>query len=202
MKDFVFKTPSYLFHPIFMGLYATSYYFWITKEYYSYTQIGHTLLLVGNLTLVIPITIFFLLLYLKKADSLMLPNLNQRRIPLLLGLFLFWLLTYKLLQSGIYLELCMLYTASFCSLLLALIASWFKFKISLHAIGIQLFTTFVFLLQIHFGLTQWLFPIFALILSGLVGSSRLYLQAHNNSELAAGYVAGSIPNLLLAVYWV
>lgn len=185
-----------------MGLYATAYYFWITKEYYSNTQIGHTLLLVGNLTLVVPITIFFLLLYLKKVDSLMLPNLNQRKIPLLLGLFLFWLLTYKLLQTGIYLELSMLFTASFCSLLLALIASWFKFKISLHAIGIQLFTTFVFLLQFHFGLTQWLFPIFTLILSGLVGSSRLYLKAHSNSELVAGYIAGSIPNILLGVFWV
>lgn len=185
-----------------MGLYATAYYFLITHDYYNSSQIAHTLVFVGNLTLVIPFTIFFLLLYLKKVDSWMLPNLKQRRIPLLMGLFLFWLLTYKLMQSGIYLELGMLFTASFCSVLLALVASWFRLKISLHTLGVQLFSTFVFLLHIHFGLNDWSIPIITLIISGLVGTSRLYLQAHTNLELLTGYVAGSIPNLLLATYWV
>lgn len=196
-----FKAPSYLFHPILMGIYCTSYFFWITNDYYNSAQILYTLLLVGNLTFVIPITFFFLLLYLKKVDSLMIPNLHQRKIPLVFALMLFWFLTYKLKLSGIYIELTMLFASTFISIIIAYISSLLNVKISLHALGIQTFATFSILLHYHFGNQNWTIPLILLLVSGWVGSSRLYMKAHSNKELLMGYVAGIIPSLLFAPFW-
>lgn len=196
-----FKSPSYLFHPILMGVYGTAYFFWITKDYYSNTQILYTLLFVGNITFVVPLTFFFLLLYLKKVDSLMIPNLQQRKIPLLFALVLFWFLIYKLRLSGIYKELSILFTSTFVSIIIAYISSFMHIKVSLHAIGIQTLAIFSVLLHYHFGNNDWTIPLVFLLISGWVGSSRLYMKAHSNKELLMGYVAGIIPSLLFAPFW-
>ena len=68
-------------------------------------------------------------------------------------------------------------------------------------IGICSLTTFVIGLSMH-DYTSWILIIAGLILmNGIVGSSRLQMKAHTETELMLGFMAGLIPQVALWWFW-
>jgi membrane-associated phospholipid phosphatase len=75
------------------------------------------------------------------------------------------------------------------------------FKVSLHATGVGIFTGFLlayFSEQIFFNI--WILAL-AFIISGIVLSSRLFLEKHTPKELIVGYVFSFLITFALNLFY-
>ncbi len=86
---------SYLFHPIFIPVYGTLFYFLFDENYFDGQQKLLILLQIGIITIFIPISFYFLLKSFGKVDSMMVSDLSQRKIPLIIQIGLLFTLIQK-----------------------------------------------------------------------------------------------------------
>jgi hypothetical protein len=192
---------SYVFHPVFIPVYATLFYLLSNNSYFFNQEKYFVLLQVLIITVLIPILFFFLLRATGKIGSIMAPLLSERKIPLLIQCFLLILLVRKGITVERYPELHFFLLGALFSTLFALLLLFVKTKASLHMIGISALTVFVFGLSVHYQ-SQNIFAItFLTIMNGFVASSRLVMKAHTSMELIIGVVLGSIPQILLLYLW-
>ena len=68
-------------------------------------------------------------------------------------------------------------------------------------IGISALTVFIIGLSIHNEVNTINTITFFVLLNGLVASSRLVMEAHNDKELGIGFLCGSLPQLVLLYFW-
>lgn len=192
---------SYLFHPVFISVYATLFYFLLDVNAYNTTQKSLILLQITIITFFIPICIFFLLRSLGRIDSIMLSELSQRKIPLFLQCVLLYILISKSITIDTIFELFFFFAGAMISTFLALLMSFVKVKASLHMLGISALTAFAMGLSFH-NQTNALPIIAALVaVNGLVASSRLVMKAHTGTELAIGFFCGLVPQVVLWYFW-
>jgi hypothetical protein len=192
---------SYLFHPLFISLYAALIYFAATKNFYVSSEIFLYLIQIVIITILIPITLFFLLLSLGKIDSIMVEDLGQRRIPLLINASLLLLLIHKSITITNLPQLYYFFLGGAISTIIALIAIYFHTKVSLHMIGITSLTSFIFGMSIHTQTNLTYTFAFFVVAIGWVASSRLVLKAHTIKELSLGLITGLLPQLFLWRFW-
>jgi hypothetical protein len=192
---------SYLFHPLFISLYAALIYFAATKNFYVSSEIFLYLIQIVIITILIPITLFFLLLSLGKIDSIMVEDLSQRRIPLLINASLLLLLIHKSITISNLPQLYYFFLGGAISTIIALIAIYLQTKISLHMIGITSLTSFIFGMSIHTQTNLTYTFAFFVVAIGWVASSRLVLKAHTIKELSLGFITGLVPQLILWRFW-
>ena len=192
---------SYVFHPVFIPVYATLFYLFSNNSYFLNQEKYFILLQVLIITIVIPILFFFLLRATGKIGSIMAPLISERKIPLLIQCFLIILLVRQSITVERYPELHFFLLGALFSALFALLLLFVKTKASLHMIGISALTVFVFGLSVHYQ-SQNIFAITLLtITNGFVASSRLVMKAHTSTELIIGVLLGSIPQMLLLYLW-
>ena len=192
---------SYVFHPVFIPVYATLFYLLSNNSYFFNQEKYFVLLQVLIIIVLIPILFFFLLRATGKIGSIMAPLLSERKIPLLIQCFLLILLVRKGITVERYPELHFFLLGALFSTLFALLLLFVKTKASLHMIGISALTVFVFGLSVHYQ-SQNIFAItFLTIMNGFVASSRLVMKAHTSMELIIGVLLGSIPQILLLYLW-
>jgi hypothetical protein len=193
---------SYIFHPIFVSLYGTLFYFLIDQNFtYELTTIYLTLIQVSILTLFLPLALFFLLVSVGIVKSFTEATIKERRLPIAIqALLLFILLKFSVSLDYIP-ELYFYFLGGLISALLALLATLIKHKASLHMIGISALTTFIYFLCVHFELPFVNTLALSIVCMGLVGSSRLYMKSHTPIELVTGCIIGITPQLLLWVVW-
>ncbi len=192
---------SYLFHPLFIPLMGTLLYLGISPISYSPAQLLYLCLQVSLLTIFIPVAIYFWLKTLGKADTAMLQKRTQRKIPLLLGCILLYILAVKCITKAILPELHFFILGGVISNGLAFLYLFMKVKASLHQLGISALTCFVLGLSAHFQVNLSYGIALLLLLNGLVASSRLAMKAHSYAELAIGFGLGAIPQLALWLIW-
>jgi hypothetical protein len=184
-----------------MPLTAVCIYFWITPRYVAdefwYAKIFATVIM----TIVIPILSYFMLKNLGLVTEIHLKNVRERIYPLLFQM-IFTLLIVKIVFEGYELpELHFFFVSVLGSSLAALLLSVFKFKASLHMIGISGVLLFVIGLSIHFNTNiLWLIALFV-IACGATATSRLELKAHTPIELIVGFFVGAIPQFMGFAYW-
>lgn len=192
---------SYLFHPIFISVYATLFYFLLDLNAYNPGQKYLILLQISIITFFIPICFFFLLRSLGKVDSIMVSELTQRRIPLFIQCILLYILISKSITIDAIPELFFFFAGALVSSFLAFALTFAKVKASLHMLGMSALTAFVIGLSFH-NQANALFAIVLLVaLNGFVASSRLEMKAHTPSELAIGFCCGLIPQVVLWYLW-
>ena len=68
-------------------------------------------------------------------------------------------------------------------------------------VAISALNCFVLGLSIHYQINCSYMIAALVVLSGVIATSRLYMQAHTLKELAIGYLCGCIPQLALWHYW-
>lgn len=192
---------SYIFHPVFIPLYATLFYLFSNHSYFINKEKYLVLLQVGIITFVIPILFFFLLRFTGKINSIMVPELSERKIPLVIQCFLIILLVRKSITVERYPELHFFFLGALFSTLIALILLFANKKVSLHMTGLSALTFFIFGLSLYHQNQNTLLVIFFVLMNGLVASSRLIMQAHTPKELVMGVLVGSIPQILLLFIW-
>ena len=192
---------SYLFHPIFIPVYAALFYFFGNDSYFSNPEKYLAVFQIAIITIVVPVLLFFLLRSMGKIDSMMIPDISQRKTPLIILCFLTILLIRKNITIDYFPQLYFFFLGGLFSTFSTLILLFFNTKASLHSMAMSTLTVFVIGLSIHYQ-TQSIYTIaFLIFMNGVVASSRLEMNAHTPKELTIGFLLGIIPQLLLFRLW-
>ena len=192
---------SYIFHPIFVSIYGTLFYFLVTRSFFYDSQIYVTLIQVVILTLLLPLSIYFLFRSLGVVSSFTEATLKERQMPIAVQAILLLVLLKFSISKEITTELFYFFLGGLISSILVLASVILKFKASLHMIGISALTAFVYGLSSYYQLPFVNLFAFCIVCMGLVASSRLYMKAHTYTELIAGILIGAGPQLFLYQYW-
>lgn len=192
---------SYLFHPIFIPVYAALFYFFGNDSYLSNPEKYLAVFQIVIITIVIPVLIYFFLRARKQVDSIMISDISQRKTPLIILCFLTIFLIRKSITIEQFTELYFFFLGGLFSTFTALILLFFKTKASLHMVAISALTIFSIGLSIHNQTQNINWIAFLVLMNGLVASSRLVMNAHTAKELVIGFLLGTIPQLLLFRFW-
>ena len=193
---------SYVFHPLFIPFYAVVYAVLLRQHYLLPAEVYLLLIQVGIITVLIPISIFFLLRSLGRIDSVMVNDLRQRKVPLAVQGLLIYLLVRQSITLERMPELYFFFLATMLSIAIALIMVFFGKRISLHMMGMAGLIFFVVGIAFHNRINLADTAAFLFVATGFVASSRLYMRAHDYLELALGFFAGMLPQMTLWYFWV
>ena len=186
------KIVSILFHPVFVPTITV---FLVIKIYSNIIILENQagIILIGTcvFSLILPLLSVFILLLTKKIDSLEMPKKEERFLPILfasicmiLGFyFMKEIFSYAPIMKSIYLG------AIYVMLIALLITK--KWKISLHMLAIGGATGVLIMLEFLFGQNLILLLI-TILISGILGFSRLSLKAHSLNQIYAGFIVGNI----------
>jgi hypothetical protein len=194
---------SYIYHPIFISIYGTLFYFLVSPSYdfIPLNRVYLILIQVAILTLLLPLSLYFLFVSLGTISSFTEATIKERRIPITIQAFLlFFLLKFSVSLEELP-ELYYFFLGGFLSSVMALICVLMKFKASLHMIGISSLATFIFGLATLFELPLANSVALSIVCVGLVASSRLYMKSHTNIELLVGLLIGLFSQVSLWYFW-
>lgn len=184
---------SYILHPVIMpvaglflvlhsGAYVSGMDIKIAKILY---------LITGTFTLMLPLLFLPLLLYSGIIRNIKIDERQHRIVPYFIT-FLFYYTAYILIKKlAVSSFISDFMFASAVTLLLITILTWF-FKISTHLAGTGGLAGLMLSLSWVFDAdTTWLL-IIILLLSGLLGSARINLNAHKPAEVYLGFLLGFV----------
>lgn len=184
---------SYIFHPVFMPflgmaiiLFSGNYLSLITFE--SKKAI---LLITVLFTVLLPLSVLPFLKYYKLVSKFTIPERQERLIPLAMS-FVFYIFAYTLFKKlGVpsFLQHYLL-ASTICLGLAVVIHFWWK--ISLHMIGIGGLMGLISALSFIFNVDIQFMLVLAIAVAGLVGTIRLYLKSHTQTEVYAGFMLGYV----------
>ena len=192
---------SYFFHPLFVPLFGVLFYLKFDTYSNDYDQNLFFLIRFSIFTIVIPICFHLMLLFIGKVDSMMMPHINERKIPLLFQFFLFLILILTEVPLDFSPELFYFFLSGLLSTTIAFILLFYKIKASIHLIGMISLTCFVIGLSCHTQINAIYLIMVLLLISACVAASRLVMKAHTPKELFIGCILGAIPQLLLSFFW-
>lgn len=192
---------SYLFHPIFVPVFGSLCYFLLNENYLISEQKCLILIQVSITMIFIPISVFYLLRTIGKADSVMLSDVSQRKIPLFVQALLIVVLVGQSITHDKIPELYFFFLGGLASTLSAFILSLVKIKASLHMTGISTLVFFVIGLSMHNHINAIYLISFLFLIVGIVAASRLQMQAHNGKELLIGFLSGMLPQIAFWFFW-
>ncbi len=192
---------SYAFNPLLIPVYATLFYFMVTQNYFYNHEIYLVFIQVLILTMLLPISLFYLLRSLGIIRTKMLVDKRERKVPLAFYAILLFVLIKHSFSLFVVPELYYYFLGSLISILIALALVLFNHKISLHVMGVSSLTVFVISISAYYH-TSFLYLIAFLILSsGLVASSRLQEKEHSLKGIFLGSIAGIVPQVILWFVW-
>lgn len=187
---------SILLHPIFFFTYIFVVLFYFSDTFIPYKHTYNLwlvlLYVVINSVLIPSILVFFISRDLELKDS------KQRKKPLLLVSFLY-LVIYFFFQRFLFPEFLLKYLLGLVIGMAIIGLSSNRINFSLHTAGagslIALFLSLLFYDSMYF-------PYFmaTILLAGISGSARLYLEAHSIKEIVGGYVIGFSATMLLLLF--
>jgi hypothetical protein len=182
-------------------MYGTLLYFLISTFYYTIQQKYLVLLQIGVVTILIPIAFFYFLRSFDKADNVMIPDLTQRKIPLLFQGMIIYLLLSNTIKESILPSLYFYLLGGLISTFILFVLVFLKIKASIHLVGISALTVFVGALSLHFEVNAIYSIAVLVLLNGLIATSRLELKAHTYKEIVFGFFTGFLPQLVLTYFW-
>ena len=199
--NYIFRVISFIFHPLLMPIVGVIFYFSKAPRYIPNPIIKAKLFSLIILTILLPILLYILLKSIKQVETIYLENVKHRIIPLILNCLIAILIIIKVLPPNEFIELYFFFIGILLSTLTCLILAILNFKASIHMIATGGVLMFFIALSIHFSINISGSIAIMFLITGAVGSSRLYLKAHNRNELVIGMLVGIVPQLILLNYW-
>jgi hypothetical protein len=192
---------TYLFHPLLMATYGCLLvFFGLTDTIYAmFTPLRLKVvitIIVFVFTFLLPVLNLLILYKLKYVSSLSIEERNQRTFPLILTSICYFGLFYMVQDFNIWpaIKLFVL-GGGICILFTAIINIWWK--ISAHMIGIGgmfgVLLAMGALMQLHLVVVVSI----CILLAGIIGFARLYLNAHTHNQVYAGFAFGGAVQFLL-----
>jgi hypothetical protein len=190
---------SVILHPVLMPTYALLFIF-LHGTYFAYTVAYIEKVAVFSIiflnTLLFPVFISYFLVKKGLIRSFEMEKREERLMPYISNFILMLVSAFMLYRLHLPKVFFLLTIGAAAALAIAIIIN-FKWKISIHMIGIGgMIGTF-------FGLSTFLLvdlrvPIlFSIVLAGFLGSARLSLKAHEPSQIYAGFFVGFFCEYLL-----
>jgi hypothetical protein len=180
---------SILFHPLLLPsigiiiLYNSG----SVLEYLPFQAKKIILLVVAVSTFVLPLTFVPFFIFQKIIKNMQMQNNKERLIPFFVSFALYFFCFYLLRRLGAPQTITKFILAASCSVLILFLLS-FKWKISAHATGIGGFTGALIAISFRLNVNLEYFIITAIIVSGIVGFSRLKLKSHEPYHIYIGFV--------------
>ncbi|AGA76368.1 hypothetical protein [Echinicola vietnamensis] len=154
---------------------------------------GSLLLMVLVTTLLIPMLSVFGLRYMDTIPSIHMANRKDRFLPFGMVSVFYIVVTYFFYARLNYDELIVFSMITMTGTILLLTIVTFFWKVSAHLTGLSGLLAILMVMSWKFPGGTLLYPVIGtVLLCGLVGSCRLYLDAHKPVELAAGFGLGFI----------
>lgn len=184
-----------------MPIIAVIFYFSKAPRYIPFPVIEGKIFSLVILTIILPMLLYSLLKSINKVETIYLEKVKHRIIPLILNCIIAILIVLKVLPPNEFIELYFFFIGVLLSTLTCLILAILNFKASIHMIATGGVLMFFIALSIHFNINISGSIALMFLITGAVGSSRLYLKAHNRNELLIGILVGIVPQLILLNYW-
>lgn len=194
------KFISTVLHPIVIPSLGVLIYFIFVSQSISQKQQILLLALVFGITYVIPVLTLIILKSLGIIRDSQLATIRERRMPILLMMLLFYLLGNTLVNINFLRDLGLLFYGTSASLLFVYLLFAFQIKTSLHLLSMGTVVGFFLIITNIYSLHLMSLIMVFILLSGLLASSRLYLNAHNSNEVFIGFSLGFISQLL--IFWI
>lgn len=192
---------SYIFHPVFIPLYAIIFLVFLHPVYFSGFSVAakyQTLFITGLNTIFFPLLCVGLLRALGFINSVFLRTQKDRIIPYIAcGIFYFWTFTVFKEQPSFHPILSSFMLGVFLASSAALIVNIY-YKVSMHALGLGGWLgLFVIIANSNSMLMTWPLSIVILI-TGLVCTSRLMITDHTQKDIYSGLLTGIITQVIAA----
>jgi len=200
MKLFL-KIITYLFHPLFIPLAGTLIYFMITPKYTPTEYQSGNVLPIFILTVIIPIISFLILKNVGVIHSIFQPDASERRYLLYIGISLLLMVVYKVIPNNFIIELHYYFIGLIGATFATIVLLFFNFKSSVHLMGMGSLFMYLICLSVHFEINITIALSLFILATGLVATSRLYLQSHGRAALLVGFLLGMISQLLTVKFW-
>lgn len=196
------RSISYIFHPLLMPLLGVVFYFSKTPRFVPESLIKAKVFSITILTIVLPILLFYLLRTINKVETFHLETVKERRIPLVINSIIIILILARVLPQNEIPELHFFFIGILISTVTCFALALAKFKASIHMIASAGFFMFAIAIAIHFKININGTIASMCIILGAIATSRLHMKAHTSIELAAGFLVGLLPQLILLNYWI
>ncbi|ALM48893.1 hypothetical protein AMR72_08320 [Flavobacterium psychrophilum] len=191
---------SYLFHPLFVPVYATLFYFLVANTFFYKHEIYLAFIQILIVTVLLPLSIFYLLRSLGMMKTRMFEK-KERRLPLAIyAMLLLFLIKYSL-SIVVIPELYYYFTGCLISTVLALALVLTGHKASLHMVAMASFTVFIISISAYYHIRFLNLIAFFVLCSGVVATSRLQAKEHSMGEVVLGTLLGIIPQIGLWFVW-
>jgi len=187
---------SFVFHPLFITVYVAAFLIFIHPAEFAGAELltkQLKLLLIFLFATVFPAFTVFLCWRLKLVRSLHMSTTRERIIPYLLAMFFYFMIWFVFARSmfdnpPVILHLLL---GSFFAICGGWMCNIF-FKISMHAIAMGGLVTFAILFSFVDNYSSGLYLSIAVLIAGLVCTSRLIVSDHSNFEIYIGLLVGAL----------
>lgn len=184
---------SFLFHPLILPCATLAVMMGMDPVVSALLTPGLKLMILGMVfitTILVPLLVIFLLYRFGLIGSFYMKEREERGIPLLMVAGSYYL-TYYLLK-GLHLpQIFHLFMLGATGMIILLILFHFYRKVSLHMAGMGAFTGLIAGMALQNPFHAFWFISAGLFLSGLIGTARLKLNAHQPSDICIGWLTGA-----------
>lgn len=196
------KTCSILLHPLLLPtigiiiLYNSG----SVLEYLPFQAKKIILLIVGVSTLILPISFVPFFIFQKIIKNVQMENNRERLVPFFITSALFFFGYYLLVRLGAPQTITKFILAATLSAVILFLYS-FKWKISAHLVGIGGLTGALIATSFRLNVNMEYYIMAAILLSGVVGFSRLKLKTHKPFHIYVGWITGCIVSILVISFF-
>lgn len=189
---------SYVFHPLFIPVYLT--FFLVTVHPYLFPgfnpwrKLTTVLQVFVNCTF-LPLVSILLLLALKFIKSIHLRTRQDRIIPYAITMIFYFWNWYAFKNNFAPDPLVKFMLATFITSIAGFMANIY-IKISMHTMATGVVVAFMCLMGLNESVNYTAYISLALLVAGVVGTSRLIVQGHSPAEIYAGFVVGALAQVI------
>ena len=190
---------SVILHPVIMPTYALILIF-LLNRYLSYTtnfttKVALFTVIIFN-TLIMPIVISYILMKRQYIKTFYMEERHERYVPFIIQAALMVIAYYMLTQISLPRLFYLLLLGAIASVIIVILIN-FRWKISIHMVGIGGLTGMLFGLSSLFLLDMRVPIIVTFLVAGILGTARLRMGAHQPAQIYIGYLVGFVCEYLL-----
>ncbi|MCW3076796.1 MAG: putative rane protein [Bacteroidetes bacterium] len=194
-------TLSVIFHPLLMATYGCLLiFFGIRHTVYDYMTPFDTKwrisVIVFLFSFMFPVLNIIILYKLKRIPSLTLSGQEDRTFPYIMTALFYFGLFYLLKDINIWNSIKLFVLGGGLGILLTAIIN-LKYKISAHMVGLGGLLGVLLSLSYLIKFDMTFFYVSVILIAGLVGMARLFLQEHKPSQLYSGFLLGLLVQTVL-----
>ena len=184
------KFISVIIHPIVIPTIGVLLFLALTPDVISKERQYLLLSIVFFSTYIVPVISLAILKAMGVIHSFQVESIKERKVPLFLMLFVFYVLGRILINIPVFKDLGVLFYGTNLALIVIYILFFFNIKASLHVVSMSSALGFFLIYGVINSISILPIAIIMILLTGLLASSRLHLKAHKPLEIYLAFFLG------------